>query len=427
MKFIELKSIVKKQGPNITLLASEKIFKAIIGMVSGILMANYLGASKYGDLVIAESIIGITLGISNLGLDSVIVRDLIRKKENYQEILGTGIVLRLTISAVAFLVLVLMFGTINIKSMDLAAYIMLSTIPFFQSFQLISKYFESKSSWKLIVIPNTLGFFVSNILIIIFVIANLSLTMLVFAILIQYIVTSALMVWNYFFKVEHLGKLRLTKSTALELMKDSWPLIPHNMSYTIVANVDQIMIGSLLGSREAGIYGMAYKILMKLYDFLTVFTRSMFPLLVKKSTQSTNVKFEKFYKYIVLIVLITILLYYSVLSKLLLVFIDVEYIESISILNYLIIALFFLVLNAAIGKWYIIQNLTRALMVRTISSAALNIVLNYFLIKHFGIFGAVLSTIITVFYLSYLSNYLFSATTENAKILERIIIKRHEK
>lgn len=426
MKFIELKSIVKKQGPNVILLASEKIFKAIIGMVSGILMANYLGASKYGDLVIAESIIGITLGISNLGLDSIIVRDLIKRKESYREILGTGIVLRLAISIVAFLVLVLMFGLININSMDLPAYIMLSTIPFFQSFQLISKYFESKSAWKLIVFPNTLGFLVSNILIIIFVLANLSLTLLVFAILTQYIVTSALMVWNYFFKAEHSGELRLSKSTALALMKDSWPLIPHNMSYTIVANVDQIMIGSLLGSSEAGIYGMAYKILMKLYDFLTVFTRAMFPLLVKKSPQSTNLKFAKFYKYIVFIVLITILLYYSVLSRILLLFIDEEYIESISILNYLIIALFFLVINAAVGKWYIIRNFTKALMVRTISSAALNIALNYFFIKFLGIYGAVLSTLITVFYLSYVSNYLFSQTKANAKILERIFITRYE-
>ena len=50
------------------------------------------------------------------------------------------------------------------------------------------------------------------------------------------------------------------------------PLIPHYLSQTILNSADRIMISSLVGASEAGIYSLAYSISVS-YTHLDVYKR----------------------------------------------------------------------------------------------------------------------------------------------------------
>lgn len=72
----------------------EKVSRIISGILVGVLVARFLGPAQFGTISYALSIIAIFTIISTLGLDGLVVRELITRKERINEILGTAFWLR---------------------------------------------------------------------------------------------------------------------------------------------------------------------------------------------------------------------------------------------------------------------------------------------------------------------------------------------
>jgi O-antigen/teichoic acid export membrane protein len=73
----------------------EKSSRIISGILVGVLVARYLGPAQYGLINYALSVISIFTILSTLGLDSIVVRELITRKDKKNEILGTTFFMRL--------------------------------------------------------------------------------------------------------------------------------------------------------------------------------------------------------------------------------------------------------------------------------------------------------------------------------------------
>ena len=72
-----------------------------------------------------------------------------------------------------------------------------------------------------------------------------------------------------------------------------------------------------------------------------------------------------------------------------------EYNQSASVLIIHIWAGIFIFLLVASGKWLINENLSKQALNRNLAGVVINILLNYFLIKNFGIIGAAYATLIS--------------------------------
>ncbi|MFT4754375.1 MAG: O-antigen/teichoic acid export membrane protein, partial [Salibacteraceae bacterium] len=73
--------IIQKYVKNISWLFVEKIFRIISGLFVGIWVARYLGPKDFGMFSYAMSFVGLFITVGSLGVDSILVRELVKSPE----------------------------------------------------------------------------------------------------------------------------------------------------------------------------------------------------------------------------------------------------------------------------------------------------------------------------------------------------------
>ncbi|MDP3051062.1 MAG: oligosaccharide flippase family protein, partial [Eubacteriales bacterium] len=80
---------------NIGWLTGDNILRMGVGLFVGVWVARYLGPEQYGTLNYAIAIVGLFSAFSKLGLDGIVVRNIVRDPSSKDEILGTACVLKI--------------------------------------------------------------------------------------------------------------------------------------------------------------------------------------------------------------------------------------------------------------------------------------------------------------------------------------------
>ena len=138
----KLKSIKNHQGfkkyfANTSWLFAEKILRMGVGLFVGIWVARYLGPVKFGILSYAQAFVGFFSAIATLGLDGIVVRELVKYPDKENEILGTSFILKIF---GAILTLVVLYIGIQFVSNDSYTNILIFIIGsavIFQTFNVI--------------------------------------------------------------------------------------------------------------------------------------------------------------------------------------------------------------------------------------------------------------------------------------------------
>ena len=105
-------------------------------------ITNYLGPKNFGLYSYALSFAGIFTAIAALGLDSILVRELVKTPEKHNLIMGTGFVLKLCGVLISFLLLIIaIIFTPNDQYTNLLIFIIAAT-PIFQSLNVVDFYFR---------------------------------------------------------------------------------------------------------------------------------------------------------------------------------------------------------------------------------------------------------------------------------------------
>jgi O-antigen/teichoic acid export membrane protein len=96
---------VRRYGINTAWLFTEQVLRLIAGFFVGVWVARYLGPEKYGLFSYALAFVSIFQGIAKLGLDGIVVRDLVQELEKRDVYLGTSFWLKLLGSIITFLII----------------------------------------------------------------------------------------------------------------------------------------------------------------------------------------------------------------------------------------------------------------------------------------------------------------------------------
>ena len=183
-------------------------------------------------------------------------------------------------------------------------------------------------------------------------------------------------------------------------LKFSLPLIPHMLSGFLLAAIDRIFLERLTGLEQVGLYSLAFNIGMILYMFIEAVRLSYTPYFNKtaiKEGKKANPKFAKFTTFGFL--LYTIAGVFLILfSKELITLVSAkEFHQAYSVFPIIIIT------NVFNGLYFFfvrpllfMKNNTRFVSIATVSTAVINIILNYFLIINYGMEGAAWATFISI-------------------------------
>lgn len=207
--------------------------------------------------------------------------------------------------------------------------------------------------------------------------------------------------------VSKLFSARFDENVAIEMLKYSLPLILNSISWTIANQSDKIMLDYLISSDSVGLYTAASKIPTMLSTIAGLFCQAWtISTYLEISNQDRNF-YSKIFQYFSFAMLLCCSAVLVVTRPFMRVFVGAAFQESVIYVPLLVIATIFQSYATYFGA--IIQSSGKNLfmMISTVSSALINLVLNYFLIINFGIQGACLSTAIS-FLAVFVMRYFFS-------------------
>jgi len=394
----------RKYFANTSWLMGERILRMGVSLFVGIYVARYLGPERYGFLSYANSFVGIFLAFATLGLDEIVVRELVKTPEQREIILGSSFLLKLVGTLLMWTAIL---ATVPFTENDLQTNFLIIIIAFgvvFQAFNVIDFNFQAKVQSKYVVHAQFVQLIVSSIVKIILVVNETPLIWFASVYCLDAIVLAVGLVFVYFYNGENIFCWKWSFETSKYLLHDSWPLILAGVVVSVYMKIDQVMIKEMLGAKEVGLYAAAVKLSEAWYFLPMAITSSLFPAIINAKIYQKEDYFQRLQKLYDLMVWIAvaIALPTAILSPWIVELLyGNEYLESSSVLIIHIWSGIFVFLGVASSKYLLAENYIKKTFYRTFVGALLNIIMNYYLIGIMGINGAALSTFASHFFAAY--------------------------
>jgi O-antigen/teichoic acid export membrane protein len=388
---------LRHYGANTSWLFAEKIVRMAIGFVVGVYVARQLGPSQYGLLNYAISFVGIFSVIAGMGLDQVVVRELVKYPEKRDKLLGTTFVMKLS----GFFLMLAGIGIgLYFSSNDYSTNLIILVIAagyLFQVFQTIDFYFQSQVLSKYVAISQMIAWSLVSCGRAFCAWEGYPLVYFAWLEAINMCLMSLGYLFFYTIKVSHPFYWRFNFSTARGLFKHSWPLLLSGAAGMIYMRIDQVMVKSMLGDTQVGYYAVAVRLVEIWYFVPIIICSSFFPAIIRSreiSQQHYEARLQKLYQLTIWIGLaIALLATFFGAWGIKLLYGDL-YTTAVQALN--IYAWLGLFVNPTIlrGKELIADNKMYIITVSTIMGAVINIIANYIYIPIYGITGAAWATLI---------------------------------
>ena len=395
---------------------AERILRLGLVLFVGIFVARYLGPSNFGLLNYAQSFVALFTTVATLGLEGILVRELVNQSERAGELLGTAFVLNLIGTMLMFLLIAI---AILISSDDKLANILIWIIAvpvILHAFNVIDYNFQSKVQSKFVVFIHTFQIAVSSLVKIALILFEAPLIAFALISFIDAIAIGGGLVWIYHRQSNSVFDWKWNGELAKQLLKDAWPLMLSGMVISIYMRIDQVMIKEMLDNEAVGNYAAAVKLSTAWYFVPVAISTSIFPAIVngkKLSEQIYLSRIQKLFDFMVWIAVV-IAVPTTFLSEWVIgILFGDDYLPAANVLKIHIWAGIFVFLGVSSSKWLLSENLTMFSFYRTSIGAACNIILNYFLIGPYGIEGAAYSTLFSQFIASVL---VYAATPKTRSI-----------
>ncbi len=389
---------LRRYAANTSWLFAEQILRMVAGLLVGIWVARYLGPSQFGLFSYAIAFTALLGGLAKLGLDSIVVRDLVRMPELRDVYLGTAFWLKI-MGAVAMLTTMALAVRLTSNDATTNLYIfIIGSGTLFQSFEVVDFYFQSKVLSKFVSICKLIQLLISSLIKLYLVYIGSGLFWFVLVSLVDQATLAVTLFFVY--RSQKVGGFifRFDALIAKRLLQDSWPQILTGLVIMIYMRIDQIMIKEMLDESQVGLYSAAVRISEIFYFIPMIITSSLFPAVVAAKNTSEKLYFMRTQRLFTVLVWMAIAIAIPVtfLHEWLVVLLyGVDYKEAGKALMISIWAGIFVFYGAARGRWLIIENMQNYGVICTSVGAITNIGLNLILIKKMGITGAAIATFIS--------------------------------
>jgi O-antigen/teichoic acid export membrane protein len=405
---------------NTSWMMGEQFLRIIAGLFVGIWVARYLGPEQFGLFSYALAFTAIFSGIAKLGLDGIIVRELINNPEKRDIYLGTAFWLKIL---GAIIVMGVMAAIVPFTSNDATTNLFIFIIAaglVFQSFEVVEFHFQSLVLAKIVTICKIIQLSLSAITKIYLVLTEAELYWFVLvtvfdamSLAVSYSIAYRLQKDRTFYK-------KFNFNIAKEMLNNSWPLMISSVVVMVYMRIDQIMIKEILGEREVGIYSAAIRLSEAFFFIPAIITASLFPAILNAKKQGDEVykkRLQQLYTFMVWSG-IGIALPMTFAGEWLIVWLFGHvYQEAAQVLIIHIWSMPFVFLLLASGRWLIAEGLSKIALFRNLFAALLSVFLNLFLIPNYGIGGAAISTLVAFFSAAYFFD-IFSSVTRQQFILK---------
>ena len=370
--------------------------RMLAGLLVGIWVARYLGPAQFGLFSYAVAFAALFSSIAKLGLDSIMVRDLVREPAQRDIYMGTAFWLKLAGSLAMLGVIGIALQLTTSDSTTRLYIFIIASGAIFQPFEVVDFYFQSKVLSKFVSICKLIQLTISSLIKIFLIYIDSGLFWFVIVSLIDQITLAATLYLAYRYQKIGMYFKHFNRHVAKKLLIDSWPLVLSGLAVMIYMRTDQIMIKEMLGEKEVGLYSAATRISEIWYFVPILITNSIFPAIlnVKKDSPKYFFRLRVLFSVLVWIGILVAAITAFIYDWLIIFLYGQDYQQAGQVLMIHIWGGIFVALGAASGSWFVSENLQRYALYRTLLGASVNIALNFALIPKYGILGAAIGTVV---------------------------------
>lgn len=415
-----LKNILQKSFfKNFSWMFFSKITQLASSFIVGVLVARHLGVSSYGTYSAIIAVTAIASNISAFGLNHLITKEVKAKEFTHGQILGSSIFIRVI---VAILLAVLGYGLVDLF-VDPKYRILILVILLGQIFLAAKVYefyclaFSKMKAFSIITAIVIIAFAILKALLVFF---DAQLTDFLIILAVQPMLLGCLIFVYFHFKKISDVKLSIDKTVCFALVKKSFPLVLSSLTAIIYLKVDILMLASIKGEYEAGIYAVASRLSEIWYFIPTLIAGAAFPrmLELKRKSQIEYTQRLSLMMDIFCAMSVALALFFTLFSEIIITLLfGKEYVESAIVLSIHIWAGVFIFLRAIVNKWLISEDLYYLSFATHAFGAIGNILLNLYLIPMYGPIGAAIATVVSYALASYFSLFFVKASREMAYLM----------
>ncbi len=406
--------------------AADNIVRMVIGLVIGIWLARYLGPEKFGLFSYALAFVALFSPIASLGLDDIVVRNLVREPASRDRTLGTAFVLKLIGGTCSFLAaagVIFILRPADNLSHGLVGIIALGAV--FQAFNAIEFWFNSQVQAKYSVFAKNIAFLICSAIKVVLIVTKAPLVAFAWVSLLEIMAGSAGLVMAYRLRHYRIRGWLSNMKTAKTLLKDSWPLIFSGLVTMIYLRIDQVMLGEMVGSEEVGVYSVAVRLAEVWYFIPTAVYWSVLPSIVDANAGDESLFYNMLQKYynVMALTAYAVAIPVTLSAKwIVLTFFGEPFADAGLMLAILIWANLFIYLEMARSAFFTAMNWNRIYLVTLCLGAVLNIALNLVLIPRYGGLGAVIASCIAYWFAAHGACFFFKPLRKTGYMLTKAMI-----
>ncbi|MBK5276446.1 MAG: flippase [Desulfuromonadales bacterium] len=416
---LEGRLVFQQMIANTSWLLLDRALRLCVGLFIGVWVARYLGPEQFGTLNYVTALVSMFGAFASLGLEGIVVREIVRTPALTTVILSSAFALRLSASILS--IFLLMLSIVLMRPADYQSAWLVGIIGaglLFQSFDVIDLWFRSQVQSKYSVFAKNAAFIISAALKVVLVLSKAPLAAFACVALTETVLGAAGLIFFYV----RIGSLRdlwhPVITTTRWLLKAGWPLLLTSLTAMVYMRIDQIMIGQMLGDKEVGIFSAAVRISEVWYFIPTAIVGSAFPAIMTLKMNDEvlySIRLQMMYTVLTMLGLCAAIIVTFFSHDLIQLLYGAKFTPAADILSLHIWSGIFVFQIIASGSWLMAENLQLYSLYRAAIGCVVNVILNIFMIPQFGILGAAYSTLIS--YASVVVSLLFFARTRQCALM----------
>lgn len=369
---------------------TEKVTRALLSALVSAWVARHLGPEHFSTIAYALTIAAFLGPFSQLGLSSIIVRDLAREPDNAAEILGTTLLLRACAGLVCMLGAVLFLLATETDLQTRLVGVLIAAQLLFQASDAIDYWFQSRLESRFGVRSRMVVSFAVAGLKVALILLKMPLWTFALAISLEFGLVALAMVAAY--RHHHAApNWRYSKRRARKLLIEGSSFLLSAIAITTYMRFDQFLIRHLVGPYGLGLYAAVVPFAQVWQILPLSVITSLAPVIAREAEKGEAAYYRALRAMFVLLgvaslaISLGILLFAGLAVRL---FLGPAYQEAVPVLQVYAFTNVSVALGLAWNVWVSNSGKGRLLVLNTVVGGIVSILANFILIPRFGIMGA---------------------------------------
>ncbi|MCL4282039.1 MAG: flippase [Flavobacteriales bacterium] len=414
----------RKYLGNTSWLFADKVVRLAAVLVTSIFITRYLGPELFGQLNYASAFVGMFFALTSMGLDDILVRDLVRRPDRGNKLMGTVAGIKLAGAGLLFITVVVLAWLKAMPPNKFAMVVIIALAEFLKPVVVVEQFFNAQVKGRVSAKVNIVQSLLGSAFKLALVVVHAPLVWFAWAYVVEMLISAVGFGLAYGRHGHRLREWGFSRTMAVYLLRQSWPLLVYGLALYVQAKIDQVMIGDILGrtlgqeaaDKEVGQYSAALKMIEALGFIPTVILASLAPAITRARATDRSLyedRLVNLYRLMFILFLVVSVPLYFLAEPIMVLLFGEEFRMAGHLLALFAIRLFFTNMGVAKSSFITNESLFKYSLVTAVVGAVLNITMNYLLIPTYQSIGAIWAMIGSFFVSIFLVDLFFKEARPN--------------